>query len=300
MKLATFMVSKTRYVGLVDESEKTVRAFSLTSTQAFNGIQYLIEQHGLGVEVALSDQKFLLSEVQLDAPLPRPVRNVFCVGKNYHDHAHEFANSGFDSSAAQGNVPEYPIVFSKVPETVTATNTFIEYDSTVSSAIDYEVELAVIIGKKGRRISTEDALDYVWGYTIVNDVTARDLQGRHSQWLIGKSQDTFCPMGPYAVTKDSLDLANTRVCTRVNGEPRQDSNTNLLIFDVPTIIKTISEGVTLLPGDVIATGTPAGVGIGFKPPKYLQDGDVVELEIEGIGTLTNTLKNLAQSSSRTT
>lgn len=293
MKLATFTVSNTRHVGLLNESAQTIRPFNLSAIQAINGIQYLIEQHGLGADVPLTDNEFPLSEVQLEAPLPRPARNVFCIGKNYYDHAHEFAKSGFDSSAAQGSVPEHPIVFSKVPETVTATNTYIEYDSSVSSAIDYEVELAVIIGKKGRGIRTEDALDHVWGYTIVNDVTARDLQGRYSQWLVGKSQDTFCPMGPYAVTKDSLDLANTRVCSKVNGELRQDSNTGLLIFDVPTIIKTISEGVTLLPGDVIATGTPAGVGIGFKPPKYLQHGDVVELEIEGIGTLTNSLKNLA-------
>lgn len=295
LKLATFKVSSTRHVGVLNESAQSIRPFNLSDAQAVNGLQYLIEQHALGASVAdavLSDQEYPLSEVQLEAPIPRPTRNIFCVGKNYYDHAHEFANSGFDSSAAQGNVPEHPIVFSKVPESVIATNTFIEFDSIVSSAIDYEVELAVIIGKKGKGIRAEDALDYVWGYTIVNDVTARDLQARYSQWLVGKSQDTFCPMGPYAVTKDSLDLTDTRVCSKVNGELRQDSNTNLLIFDVPTIIKTISEGVTLLPGDVIATGTPAGVGIGFKPPKYLQDEDIVELEIEGIGTLTNRVKNL--------
>ncbi|MBX2837984.1 MAG: fumarylacetoacetate hydrolase family protein, partial [Gammaproteobacteria bacterium] len=237
------------------------------------------------------DEEIEISDITIDAPLPRPMRNIFCVGKNYFEHAHEFANSGFDSSAAQGSVPEHPIVFSKVPESVTATGTPVQFDTSVSTAIDYEIELAVIIGKAGRGISQEQAMEHVWGYTIVNDVTARDLQGRYSQWLIGKSQDTFCPMGPYAVTRDSLDLGDTRICTKVNGEIRQDSNTGLLIFDVPTIIKTISEGITLLPGDIIATGTPVGVGIGFKPPKYLQHGDVVELEIEGIGTLTNTVQN---------
>lgn len=143
-----------------------------------------------------------------------------------------------------------------------------------------------------RGISLENALDHVWGYTIINDVTARDLQGRYSQWLIGKSQDTFCPMGPYAVTRDDIDLDNTGVRCRVNDELRQDSNTRLLIFDVPTIIKTISEGVTLLPGDVIATGTPAGVGIGFKPPRYLVDEDRVSCEIDGIGRLENRLKQI--------
>ena len=146
---------------------------------------------------------------------------------------------------------------------------------------------ASILGRRGRNIAAEDALAHVWGYTIINDVTARDLQGLHSQWLIGKSQDTFCPMGPWAVTADSLDLADTSVRCLVNDEPRQDSNTGLLIFDVPTIIAALSNGITLEPGDVIATGTPAGVGLGFKPPKYLVPGDRVRLEIGGIGTLEN-------------
>ncbi len=154
-------------------------------------------------------------------------------------------------------------------------------------SIDYEAELAVIIGKGGRAISRAEAMDHVWGYTIVNDVTARDMQVRHQQWLIGKSQDTFCPMGPWAVTRDAIDLANTGVRCWVNGEIRQDGNTKDLIFDVPTIISTISAGITLLPGDVIATGTPAGVGVGFKPPKFLVAGDRVRIEIDGIGSLEN-------------
>jgi len=290
VKIATFTVSNTRRVGVVNEDNNTVTPFDLDTAQANSGIQYLIEQQVLGNSIALCNEAIAISDITLEAPLPRPIRNIFCVGKNYFDHAHEFADSGFDSSAAQGSVPEHPIVFSKVPESVTATNTSIEYDASVSTAIDYEVELAVIIGKSGRGIALDDALNHVWGYTIVNDVTARDMQARHSQWLIGKSQDTFCPMGPCAVTRDSIDLGNTRVSTKVNGEIRQDSNTNLLIFDVPTIIKTISEGITLLPGDVIATGTPAGVGIGFNPKKYMQHGDVVELEIDGIGTLINTVQ----------
>jgi len=290
VKIATFTVSNTRRVGVVNEDNNTVTPFDLDTAQANSGIQYLIEQQVLGNSIALCNEAIALSDITLEAPLPRPIRNIFCVGKNYFDHAHEFADSGFDSSAAQGSVPEHPIVFSKVSESVTATNTSIEYDASVSTAIDYEVELAVIIGKSGRGIALDDALNHVWGYTIVNDVTARDMQARHSQWLIGKSQDTFCPMGPCAVTRDSIDLGNTRVSTKVNGEIRQDSNTNLLIFDVPTIIKTISEGITLLPGDVIATGTPAGVGIGFNPKKYMQHGDVVELEIDGIGTLINTVQ----------
>jgi len=290
LKIATFKHAGERKVGLVEDNTATINPFEVTAEQAQQGIQYLIELHLAGKDLPPTSTALGLDEVTLEAPLPRPRRNLFCVGKNYFEHAHEFSSSGFDSSAAQGAVPEHPIVFSKVPESVTGPGAFIEFDPEVSSAIDYEVELAVIIGKPGRGIARANALDHVWGYTIVNDVTARDLQGRYSQWLIGKSQDTFCPMGPVAVTRDEIDLADTGVRTWVNGEKRQDSNTGLLIFDVPTIIETIAAGVTLLPGDVIATGTPAGVGIGFKPPRYLVDGDVVCCEIDGIGRLENTLK----------
>lgn len=241
----------------------------------------------IGVELSPSAPSIPLSEVTLLAPIPRPHRNIFCVGKNYHEHAHEFASSGFDSSASKGAIPEAPIVFSKLPETVIPPKAPITIDPSVSTAIDYEAELGVIIGKEGRSISKEAALDHVWGYTIINDVTARDLQGTHSQWLIGKSQDTFCPMGPWAVTRDAIDLQDTEIKCWVNGELRQESNTRLLIFDVPTIIAAISNGITLKPGDVIATGTPAGVGIGFKPPKYLTEGDRVKVEISGIGHLEN-------------
>ncbi len=228
-----------------------------------------------------------LTEVRLRAPIPRPRRNVFCVGKNYHAHAREFSRSGFDSSAAQGEIPKAPIVFSKVPESVVGTGDAVKIDAGVSSAIDYEAELGVVIGKAGRNIGREEAMGHVWGYTVINDVTARDLQSEHSQWLIGKSQDTFCPMGPWLVTADELDLSDTQVRGYVNDELRQDANTRDLIFDVPSIIAAISNGITLLPGDVIATGTPAGVGIGFDPPKYLVPGDVMRVEISGIGVLEN-------------
>ena len=160
-------------------------------------------------------------------------------------------------------------------------------DPNVSRAVDYEAELAVIVGKAGRGIEAKNALDHVWGYTIINDVTARDLQVRYSQWLIGKSQDTFCPMGPFAVTRDDIDIGDTPISCSVNGELRQSSNTRLLIFGIPKIIETLSAGITLQPGDVIATGTPAGVGVGFDPPKYLKGGDVVRIEIGGIGVLEN-------------
>ncbi len=283
MKFATYQHDGKRHVGVVDSAAETVAPLDLSEAQAHRGVASL-----LGFEtLPETGTPIPLSAVTLEAPLPRPDRNIFCVGKNYFDHAHEFSKSGFDSSAAKGAVPSEPIIFSKVPDCVVGPEQDILIDAGVSEAIDYEAELAVIIGKGGRGISKEDAMDHVWGYTIVNDVTARDLQGRYSQWIVGKSQDTFCPMGPWAVTRDEIDVADTSIRCSVNGEIRQDSNTGLLIFDIPTIIATISAGVTLKPGDVIATGTPAGVGIGFEPPKYLRPGDVVEVEIEGLGKLKN-------------
>ncbi|HEX7720310.1 MAG TPA: fumarylacetoacetate hydrolase family protein, partial [Woeseiaceae bacterium] len=235
----------------------------------------------------LSGERVSVNQVNLLAPIPRPRRNIICVGKNYVAHAEEFSGSGFDSSAAQGAIPAAPIIFSKLPETVVAHGDAVLIDKRVSVAIDYEAELCVIIGRTGRAISREEAMDYVWGYTIINDITARDLQITHSQWFISKSQDTFCPMGPVAVTRDEIDLADTAVKCWVNDELRQSANTADLIFDVPTLIATISSGITLYPGDLIATGTPAGVGIGFTPPKYLRPGDVVRVEVDGIGVLEN-------------
>jgi len=223
------------------------------------------------------------------APVPRPRRNIFCVGKNYRDHAAEFARSGVDASSGGELIPTAPIIFSKVPECVIGHGASISFDPTVSTAIDYEGELAVIIGKGGRGISQSEAMDHVWGYTIINDVTARDFQNRLKQWHVGKSFDTFCPMGPWAVTREEVDLADTRLRTWVNGELRQDTNTSLLIFDVPTIIAVLSAGITLYPGDIIATGTPSGVGLGFTPPKYLKHGDVVAIEIDGLGRLENSV-----------
>jgi 2-keto-4-pentenoate hydratase/2-oxohepta-3-ene-1,7-dioic acid hydratase in catechol pathway len=287
MKFAVFNWKGRDWIGRVNEADNAIDCFDLPAdVAAESGVVSLINQPLPPVLETVP-----LAEVELLAPVPRPARNIFCVGKNYHEHAHEFAASGFDSSAAKGAVPEAPIVFSKLPETVVKDGAPIRLDASVSTAIDYEAELAVIIGKAGRNISKEDALSHVWGYTVVNDVTARDLQAHHSQWLIGKSQDTFCPMGPWAVTADEINLADTTVKCWVNDELRQDSNTGLLIFDIPTIIAAISNGITLQPGDVIATGTPAGVGIGFNPPRYLKSGDTVRIEIGGIGTLENPVEN---------
>jgi 2-keto-4-pentenoate hydratase/2-oxohepta-3-ene-1,7-dioic acid hydratase in catechol pathway len=286
MKVAVFYADGKRQIGAVDSERRVIAPFDVAQQQLAGGVTALFE---------FEDQlpKMLppipLDEVKLLAPVPRPSRNIFCVGKNYKSHAREFAKSGFDSSAAGEVIPEYPILFSKAPECVIGHGEPILIDPKVSTAIDYEAELGVIVGRAGRGISRESAMDHVWGYTIINDMTARDLQARHKQWFLGKSLDTFCPMGPWAVTADELDLSNTTIKCWVNGELRQEANTKDLIFDVPEIISTISKGFTLLPGDIIATGTPAGVGIGFDPPKYLVPADRVRIEVVGIGVLENPL-----------
>lgn len=284
MKFVTFRVGGERRVGVCSADGTGILPISLPADDAAKGIGALIGRDPASLEMLSA---IPLDSVDLEAPFPRPARNIFCVGKNYREHAREFSRSGFDSSAAMGEVPKEPIIFSKVPESVIAHGDDVRIDPSVSEAVDYEAELAVIIGTGGRNIKAEDAMDHVWGYTIVNDVTARDLQGRYSQWLIGKSQDTFCPMGPVAVTADEIDVSDTHLRCFVNGELRQQANTRDLIFDIPKIIATISAGVSLIPGDIIATGTPAGVGIGFNPPKYLRGGDVVRIEIDGIGALEN-------------
>lgn len=283
MKFAAFNWNGFKNLGKVFENENVIQRFDLPESQIkHEGVTLLIDR-----DLPPTVETIALDQVDLLAPIPRPIRNIFCVGKNYHEHAKEFTSSGFDSSAAKGTIPESPIVFSKIPETVIGNGQPIKIDKNVSASIDYEVELAVIIGKKGKNIPVQNAQNHIWGYTIINDVTARDLQSLHSQWLIGKSQDTFCPMGPWVTTADEIDLNDTSIKCWINGELRQNSNTNKLIFDIPKIIEAISNGITLNKGDVIATGTPSGVGIGFDPPKYLKPGDKTKLEIENIGVLQN-------------
>ena len=229
-----------------------------------------------------------LSAVRLLAPIPRPRRNIMCVGKNYREHAREFARSGYEAGAVAGkDVDDYPALFSKLPGTVIGPGDTIDLHPGVTQSVDYEAELAVIIGKGGRGISREAAWSHIWGYTIVNDVTARDLQRNHKQWFLGKSLDGFCPMGPWIVTADAVDARDMTVTCHVNGDLRQQAHTGDLIFDIPTLIATLSAGITLEPGDIIATGTPAGVGIGMTPPRFLAPGDRVEITISGIGTLAN-------------
>jgi 2-keto-4-pentenoate hydratase/2-oxohepta-3-ene-1,7-dioic acid hydratase in catechol pathway len=226
--------------------------------------------------------------VQLVAPIPLPRRNIFCVGKNYAAHAREFQQSGFDATSSGQDIPTAPVIFTKAPSAVIGPDAAILANLDPTNSVDYEGELGVIIGSGGRGISRADAMDHVFGYTIMNDVTARTLQHKHKQWFLGKSIDSFCPMGPTLVTADEIpDPARLKLETRVNGELRQNALVSDLIFDIPTLIETISGGITLMPGDIIATGTPEGVGIGFSPPRYLKSGDTVAVTIDPIGTLTN-------------
>lgn len=291
MKIAAYLDGSCIRVGIVSADLQSILPVELPPADAALGAQRLIELLARDETVHATGAPLALGAVQLVAPLPRPRRNIFCIGKNYHAHAREFAGSGFDSSAKSGgDIPQHPIVFTKVPECVIGPGATIAIPGAVSTAIDYEAELAVVIGRGGKGIAREDAVKHVWGYTIVNDVTARDWQSRHQQWDMGKSFDTFCPMGPWLVSSDELDGAATRVRCWVNDELRQDASTRDLIFDIPKLIETISAGITLCPGDVIATGTPVGVGIGFNPPKYLKPGDKVRIEIDGIGTLENPVR----------
>ncbi|WP_373844902.1 fumarylacetoacetate hydrolase family protein [Clostridium sp.] len=232
--------------------------------------------------------------VKLKAPIPYPKRNVFCLGKNYEEHAREIKLTRITGN----EIPEVPIYFTKVASPAIGSGDSIEFSSEVTRQVDYEVELGVIIGKDGKNIKKEEAEDYIFGYTIINDVSARDLQGSHIQWFKGKSLDTFCPMGPCIVHKNEVPFpVNLDIKCFVNGELRQNSNTKNLIFDIPYIISDLSKGLTLKAGDIIATGTPSGVGMGFNPIKVLKAGDSIECHMEKIGNLVNNVVVLSHKSS---
>lgn len=229
------------------------------------------------------------SEATLLAPLPVPRKNVFCVGRNYAEHIAE----GERAQKKTIGITEHPVYFTKPLTAVVGPGADVPIFPELSTSIDYEVELAVVIGKSGRNISKGDAFDHVFGYTIMNDITARDIQRRHGgQYFKGKALDGSCPLGPVIVTADEIaDPHNLRIALTVNGEQRQDGNTRDMIFDIPTLIASLSEGLTLEPGDIIATGTPSGVGYAMEPPQFLTDGDVVVCDVEGVGLLENTLRN---------
>jgi 2-keto-4-pentenoate hydratase/2-oxohepta-3-ene-1,7-dioic acid hydratase in catechol pathway len=229
-----------------------------------------------------------LASVALQAPIPKPRRNVFCVGRNYMDHV---AEGDRTRGITNSEVPKYPQFFTKAADCVIAPGANVPTHEGVTKWLDYEVELVAIIGTAGRDIPKEKALEHVYGWTIGNDVTGRDLQRRHGQWFKGKSLDRSCPLGPVIVPAADLNAADLAISLKLNGEQRQSSRTSKMIFDVPEIIHQLSSGFTLLPGDVIMTGTPEGVGYAMQPPQTMKAGDVMELTIEGIGTLTNTVSD---------
>jgi 2-keto-4-pentenoate hydratase/2-oxohepta-3-ene-1,7-dioic acid hydratase in catechol pathway len=284
MKFASIFRDNSTRVGIVNSASGRVRPVAGVTDM----VDLIARYADIEPSLASNTQDIALADIKLAAPIVTPRRNIFCVGKNYGEHAREFSNSGFEAGAKKGaEIDKYPAIFSKGPNTVIGPDAPVQLHSTVTSSVDYEAELAVIIGKPGRNISQKDAYNHIFGYTIVNDVTARDRQKNHKQWFMGKTLDTFCPMGPWITTSDELDPENLDVKCWVNGELRQSANTRDLIFGIPSLIATISAGLTLAPGDVIATGTPAGVGIGFSPPKFLKSGDLVAIEISGIGRLEN-------------
>ncbi len=229
-----------------------------------------------------------LDEVTFLAPIPKPRKNIIGIGLNYTEHVAESART-LDTT---GKLPQKPIIFSKPPTTVTATNTEIIKNTKLTEQLDWEVELAVVIGKKGKYVPKADAMDYVFGYTVINDISARDCR-REGQWIVSKGQDTFAPMGPILVTKDEIENPhNLNLSLKVNGVEKQNSNTKFLLFNINDLIEDLSTVFTLEPGDIIATGTPAGVGAGRNPQEWLYDGDVVEATVEGIGTIVNTVKEI--------
>ena len=283
MRIAVLMHQGRPRVGCLSQDGQSIDLFEGDGPR---GALELIERGTL----PMAGESVPLAGARLLAPVPRPRRNIFCVGRNYHAHARELRESVFKDNAKA--VDAWPIVFTKVPECVVGPGDDVLLPTSVSTQIDYEAELTLVIGRGGRNITRADAMAHVYGYTIVNDVTARDVQMRHSQWDLGKSFDTFCPMGPWIVTADELDGTDTRVrcwVTPAGGtaELRQDARTTDLIFDIPALIETCSRGITLYPGDLIATGTSAGVGMGMTPPRWLAHGDVVRIEIDGIGVLEN-------------
>lgn len=290
MRLVTFTLGKEEKVGalvghgaaVVDLTSAGLAATMLDLVGSFDAVSSQ-------VTAALAGPSIPIGEVGMLAPIPVPRRNIFCVGKNYHEHAAEFGRSGFDAGATGGDeAPEVPIIFTKPPSAVIGPGQAIESALDPHASVDYEAELAVVIGRMGRVREADDPMSFVFGYTIMNDVTSRELQKRHKQWALGKGIDTFAPLGPAILTADEVpEPATLTIRLWVNGELRQSAAVSDLIFDIPTLIRTIGRSITLQPGDIIATGTPVGVGIGFKPPRYLQPGDQVRIEVPSVGILDN-------------
>ncbi|MBQ0058535.1 MAG: fumarylacetoacetate hydrolase family protein [Lachnospiraceae bacterium] len=294
MKFLTYMDQGYETLGVLSKDEQTVYRLADTGLTFFNMndlIERLTDEDKAVIKDYLKnpeDPGVPYEEVEKCAPIPRPAQDVICLGINYAAHAVEAAH--YENDTFGGERP-YPIYFAKRVNEAVADGGFIESHPGLVERLDYECELAVVIGRPCKDVKAEDAYDYVFGYTIVNDVSARVLQRRHKQWYFGKSLDGFTPIGPWITTADEIQgKPRLKIQSYINGELRQDSITDHLIFDIGYIISELSQGMTLLPGTIIATGTPAGVGMGFDPPKFLKSGDQVDCYIEKIGTLHNTVR----------
>ena len=294
MKLITYRLNGSESVGVVSADTSSVlplSAFGLSYASMNELIEKITDEELAAISRSLPEKEaeaIPFDSVELLSPIPVPKQDILCLGINYMDHAVESAR--YKKEDFNGERP-YPVYFCKRVNECTPHGGEIDGHFDIQERLDYEVELAVVIRKDARNVKREDALDYVFGYTIVNDVSSRDLQGRHKQFYFGKSLDTFTCMGPWIVTADELPgVPDLPICSRVSGELRQNSTTGHMIFVIPYIIEELSAGLTLTSGTVIATGTPSGVGMGFTPPKWMKSGDVVECTIEGIGTLRNTVK----------
>ena len=294
MRLATFDAGRGPKVGVVASDDTLIALADLVPDAPDDMLGVVAAGDALHARIrdvasrAQSGGK--ISSVRLLAPIPRPRRNVFCVGWNYAEHLAEGARA-LQPSGASTEVPEFPALFTKNPATVTGPDAPVWYPDPHSTQLDWECELAVIIGRPGLDIDEEAAMTHVFGYTCANDVSVRDVQRRHGgQWFKGKNFDSHLPLGPWIVTADELDPAALRIQTRVNGVTKQDSSTRFMVFKLPRLVREFSAGCRLEAGDVMITGTPEGVGFARKPPEFLTIGDVVEVEIEGIGVLRNTVQ----------
>ncbi len=283
MKLVTYLVDSRVSIGAVDE--RGVIDLAAIAPDMLN----LIAAGSVGLDrarsvVASASSPISIDSITLLAPIPKPHRNIMCLGLNYAEHARESA----EARGREYKQHQHPVFFTKATHTINRHEGTIPFDPAVSEQIDWEAELGVIIGRSGKNIPIEEAYDHVFGYTCINDVSARDLQANHSQFFKGKSLDGACPMGPWIVTADEIpDPQQLQVTCRLNGVVKQKASTAMMIFHIPDIIAILSRGMTLDAGDIIATGTPSGVGFARKPPEFMKPGDVVEVEIEKIGVLRN-------------
>ena len=294
MKLVSFLWKGKEMAGVMSPDDTGAYPFSALGL-SFATMNDFITGGGMALLPQLSEKLSAaeappckIGDLTLMAPIPRPGKDVICLGVNYMEHAAESAH--FTGTAFTGERP-FPVYFYKRVLRATDPGQLIDGHFDLTSALDYEVELALILGKEAKNVSPEDAFNYVLGYTVLNDVSARDLQRKYGQYFFGKSLDSFCPMGPYIVTEDCFERPPVlKLTSHVNGELRQNSRTDLMIFDIPYVISELSRGMMLEPGTIISTGTPSGVGMGFNPPKYMQSGDTVTCTVEGVGQLTNTIK----------